>query len=57
MYQPDEVSLPLDGKNLTNRWDLLKYKVQSTMLFGPDFSALVDVLAAYENARKTEVCS
>jgi len=27
------------------------------MIFGPDFSALVDVLAAYERARKTEARS
>jgi len=57
LYRPDEVSLSPKGKDPTDRWDFLKHKVQSTMIFGPDFSALVDVLAAYERARKTEARS
>ena len=57
LYKPDEVLLSPSSTNPADRWDSLKYKVQSTMVFGPDFSALVDVLAAYEHARKTEARS
>jgi hypothetical protein len=43
-----------NGTNEIERWDMLKLKVQSTMVFGSDFAALVDILAAYEKARNTE---
>ena len=57
LYQPDEVPLSPSGANPANRWGFLKHKVQSTMVFGPEFTALVDVLDAYEHARKTEARS
>jgi hypothetical protein len=56
LYQPDEVPPSPNGTNPTERWNFLKHKVQSTMVFGPDLLALVDILAAYEDARKTEAC-
>ncbi len=54
LYQPDELPLSPSVTSEADRWGILKHKVQSTMIFGPDFSALVDVLAAYEHSRNTE---